>query len=99
MLDGAVQLGCALVRQLGQAQLVELDMAEVQHLGAAAIGLTEAIDAVCVVVSEERGTVSLVLAGKVVPVADPDDLRERLQEALERGMDPGARRSTGGARA
>ncbi len=62
----------------------------------AAIGLTEIIDAVCVVVSEERGTVSLVLGGQVVPVADPDDLRERLQEALERGSERGERRILGG---
>lgn len=57
----------------------------------AAIGLTESIDAVCIVVSEERGTVSLVNDGKVIPVADPDDLRERLQEALLTGKDPAAK--------
>jgi diadenylate cyclase len=49
----------------------------------AAIGLTERTDAVCVVVSEERGTVSVVVHGAVVPVADANDLRQRLREALE----------------
>lgn len=48
----------------------------------AAIGLTEITDALCVLVSEERGTVAVVEAGVVRPVADPNDLRERLQEAL-----------------
>jgi diadenylate cyclase len=48
----------------------------------AAIGLTESTDAIALVVSEERGTVSLVEAGIVIPVADADDLRERLAERL-----------------
>ncbi len=50
----------------------------------AAIGLSEATDAVCLVVSEERGTVTIVEGGEVVPVADADDLRKHLQERLGR---------------
>lgn len=56
----------------------------------AAIGLTEATDAVCLVVSEERGTVALVQYGSVVPVADAGDLRQRLTEGLERAPVKGA---------
>jgi diadenylate cyclase len=48
----------------------------------AAIGLTERADAVCVLVSEERGTVAIVIGGRVVPVVDANDLRQRLQEVL-----------------
>jgi diadenylate cyclase len=48
----------------------------------AAIGLTERADAVCLLVSEERGTVAVVLGGRVIPVVDTNDLRQRLQEAL-----------------
>ena len=62
----------------------------------AAIGLSEDVDAVTVVVSEERGTVSLVMDGNVIPVVDPDDLRERLQEALERGADPAVQQLAAG---
>lgn len=51
----------------------------------AAVGLTEATDAVCLVVSEERGTVSLVQNGEVTPVADANDLRQRLQEGMTKG--------------
>lgn len=51
----------------------------------AAIGLTEDTDAICLVVSEERGTVSLVQDGEVQPVADANDLRQKLREGLERG--------------
>ncbi|MBT3220442.1 MAG: TIGR00159 family protein [Proteobacteria bacterium] len=49
----------------------------------AAIGLTEATDAICIVVSEERGTVVLVKDGKMIPVADPNDLRHLLLEKME----------------
>lgn len=49
----------------------------------AAIGLTEETDAVVIIVSEERGTVGLVVAGEVQPVADVNELRERLLEALQ----------------
>jgi diadenylate cyclase len=66
----------------------------------AAIGLTEAIDAICIVVSEERGTVALVKDGKVVPVADANDLRQVLTEKLEEAIDAGApaRAGSGGGR-
>ncbi len=49
----------------------------------AAIGLTEATDAICLVVSEERGTVAVVQDGQITPVADPDDLRERLMSGFD----------------
>jgi diadenylate cyclase len=48
----------------------------------AAIGLTEETDALVVLVSEERGTVSLVAAGEVFACADANELRERLAEHL-----------------
>ena len=60
----------------------------------AAIGLTEMTDALCIVVSEERGTVAIVVRGDIVPVADMNDLRQNLTEQLERQSDespsPGA---------
>ncbi|MFZ5480336.1 MAG: diadenylate cyclase CdaA [Myxococcota bacterium] len=49
----------------------------------AAIGLTEETDAVVIIVSEERGTVSLVIAGEVQPVADANEMRERLLETFQ----------------
>ena len=48
----------------------------------AAIGLTEETDAVVVIVSEERGTVGIVTGGEVQPVADQNEMRERLIEAF-----------------
>lgn len=46
----------------------------------AALGLTEETDAVVIIVSEERGTVSLAMNGAMTPVADINELRQRLQE-------------------
>lgn len=54
----------------------------------AAIGISEATDGLCVVVSEERGTVSLVQGGEIIPVADHNDLRQRLVEHLGAGSGP-----------
>src|SRR5918996_4325315 len=45
----------------------------------AAIGLTEENDAVAIVVSEETGTISLVLDGRIDRGLTPDQLRERLR--------------------
>jgi diadenylate cyclase len=50
----------------------------------AAMRVTDETDAICLVVSEERGTVAIVEGGQIVPVADAKELRERLQEQLER---------------
>jgi diadenylate cyclase len=52
-----------------------------RHLGTrhrAAIGLTEETDAVCVVVSEERGTVCVAAYGKLSRDLDSEALREHL---------------------
>lgn len=48
----------------------------------AAIGISDETDGLCVVVSEERGTVTLVSRGEVTPIADTNDLRQRLVEKL-----------------
>lgn len=50
----------------------------------AAMRVTDETDSICLVVSEERGTVAIVEGGQIIPVADAKELRERLQEELER---------------
>ncbi|MEQ1568137.1 MAG: diadenylate cyclase CdaA [Myxococcota bacterium] len=57
----------------------------------AAIGLSEETDGLCVVVSEERGTVTLVHRGEVTPIVDTNDLRQRLVEKIgEQNAERGA---------
>ena len=49
----------------------------------AAIGLTELVDAVAIVVSEETGKVSVVVSGKMTRDLDPITLRKVLRRLLE----------------
>lgn len=49
----------------------------------AALGLSERSDAVVIVVSEERGTVSLAVGQELTPVDSPDKLEERLNLLLK----------------
>ena len=49
----------------------------------AAIGLTEETDAIVIIVSEERATVSVVEHGEIRPTSDANELREVLQERLQ----------------
>lgn len=86
--DGAVLIDGPRVMAAGAFLPISLSKEVSRAYGTrhrAAIGLTEETDAICLVVSEERGTVSLVQAGVVVPVVDANDLRQRLREGLERG--------------
>jgi uncharacterized protein (TIGR00159 family) len=53
----------------------------------AAIGLTEETDAVAVVVSEETGTISLVLDGRITRKLDAASLASKLRELLEMDAD------------
>jgi uncharacterized protein (TIGR00159 family) len=49
----------------------------------AAIGVTEESDSVCVVVSEERGTISVAFEGGILRDLDANRLRDYLREKLE----------------
>ena len=50
----------------------------------AALGVTEENDAVALVVSEESGTVSLVLDGRIERGLSPELLRQRLRGLIKR---------------
>jgi len=56
----------------------------------AAIGITEESDAIAVVVSEERGAVSLAVAGTIERDLTADQLRERLSDLLKVYLPPTA---------
>lgn len=60
---------------------------------AAALGLAERSDALCLVVSEERGTIGIAARGQLEVLDDPDDLLERIQDHLQHtGTEVKARR-------
>lgn len=65
----------------------------------AAIGITEESDAVAVVVSEERGTVSFAEAGRIVEALDAQGLAERLRAALGPRVELPVKGATAGPRA
>ena len=54
----------------------------------AGIGVTEETDAIAVVVSEETGSISLAVAGKIERDLSVDQLRDRLGELLRRYVPP-----------
>jgi diadenylate cyclase len=54
----------------------------------AGIGVTEETDAIAVIVSEETGTVSLAVGGKIERDLSIDQLRERLSQLLHRYVPP-----------
>jgi diadenylate cyclase len=56
----------------------------------AAIGLTEEADAMAVVISEERGEISLCLRGQIHRGLRPDELRRRLQHLILHRTQPSA---------
>lgn len=83
--DGAVVVSGGRIAKAGVFLPITLSKALPKVYGTrhrAAIGLTERNDAVALLVSEERGTVSIVSGGVVVPVVDENDLRVKLQEVL-----------------
>ncbi len=49
----------------------------------AAVGLTEKTDAVCLLVSEETGQISIVVEGEIAIIREKDELRRRLTELLK----------------
>lgn len=49
----------------------------------AAIGITEETDAVAIVISEERGEISVSVGGKIIPNLDANTLKETLGEIIK----------------
>jgi hypothetical protein len=66
------------------ANYTEIGQAGTRHT--AALGLAERSDALIIVVSEERGTISVAEAGKLEQSASSDDLKRRLARYYQRQL-------------
>jgi len=80
--DGAVVLAGDRVSRFAVHLPLSTDRDQLADLGtrhAAALGLSERTDALCVVVSEERGTISLAAGGRLRPIGRPRALAIELR--------------------
>jgi diadenylate cyclase len=99
--DGAVVIRDGRVWQAGAFLPLTTNQDIDRTLGSrhrAALGISEETDAVVVVVSEERGSISLVFNGNMVRDVDPASLRDALPGLLFRRMRRKKKRAPLGAR-
>ncbi len=87
--DGAAVIGPdGRLERFGAHLPLSSNLAEIFGHGtrhAAALGLSERTDALVLVVSEERGTVTLARDDRLEPIAEPKDLAITLQAFFDRG--------------
>jgi uncharacterized protein (TIGR00159 family) len=87
--DGAVVIDGSRVGRFGVHLPLSNDLAQLGGLGtrhAAALGLAERSDAFCIVVSEERGTVSVARDGQLRRLSDAQELVSELQPFLDHSV-------------
>ena len=83
--DGAVVLAGDRVSRFAVHLPLSSDREQLADVGtrhAAALGLSERTDALCIVVSEERGTISIALGGRLRPIERPRALAIELRKHL-----------------
>lgn len=85
--DGAVLIEDNKIREFGCHLPLSKDFYQLKGKGtrhAAALGLSEITDALCLVVSEERGKISVAHQGRLIEVADTGHLSAILQDFYQR---------------
>jgi len=85
--DGAVIIDENRIRQFGAHLPLSTDHAQVGHGGtrhAAALGLAERTDALCLAVSEERGVTSIAAEGVLRRLYRPEELAIEIHRFIER---------------
>lgn len=88
--DGAVLIEGTLIRQFGVHLPLSKNLGQLRYVGtrhAAALGISERSDALCLAVSEERGTVSAARRGRLEVIEGPEALRALLSD-FRREMAP-----------
>ena len=83
--DGAMIIAGGRIASVGCILPVSHKMDIPKHLGLrhrAAVGLTEKTDAVCIVVSEETGNISVTMKGKTPRKVDSIELEKFLSDTL-----------------
>jgi diadenylate cyclase len=97
--DGAVVIEGDRVLRFAVHLPLSASVAQLRNRGtrhAAALGLSECTDALCLVVSEERGQVSAAHRGQLIQLRSPAAISERLRQFAEI-QDPHAALDTGSA--
>jgi hypothetical protein len=85
--DGAIVIRGGKVARFGVHLPLSTEWSEIGAGGtrhAAALGLAERSDAFCIVVSEERGEVSVAWRGHLERVSDASELRDRVEAFLDK---------------
>ena len=94
--DGAVVIEDGKIMKFGCHLPLSLNTLKIGNLGlrhTAALGLAERSDSLCIVVSEERGTISIASEGQLERLEGPEDLRQSLELFYNRRF-PGETRKT-----
>lgn len=79
IIKGERIVSAACVFPISQRQMIDRTIGLRHRAG---LGITEETDAVCVVVSEETGSISLCHSGRIEQQLKPDEMAERLQRLL-----------------
>jgi uncharacterized protein (TIGR00159 family) len=86
--DGAVLLQDGKITRFAAHLPLSRDFVQISSVGtrhAAALGLAELTDALCIVVSEERGQISVARHGKLRRLANPQELAAELERFRQAG--------------
>ncbi len=87
--DGAFIVEQGRVSRFGAQLPLSKDFSKITNLGtrhSAALGLSERCDAMCLVVSEETGTISFALRGDLVAVKDLSELQDGIEIFLTKHL-------------
>lgn len=93
--DGAVVVRQDSVTRFAAQLPLSTDFKQLQGMGtrhSAALGLAERTDALCIVVSEERGTISVARHGRMRQLGGPAELEGEIQAFLHELSPPAGRR-------